>query len=116
MTNGKSYIRLYYSIEAQQGEKKNFKMNPAIILIKIYSNAEDDKAQILSDNQNKSGIYKFQNSINGKHYLGSELRSKICKKKDLWNILILTIYLNIIIWQFVVLCLNMIILIFLLLF
>jgi len=29
----------------------------AIIPIKIYSNAEADKGKILSDNQNKSGIY-----------------------------------------------------------
>ena len=29
----------------------------AIIPIKIYTNAEADKAQILKDNKNKSGIY-----------------------------------------------------------
>ena len=29
----------------------------AIIPIKSYSNAEDEKAQILKDNKNKSGIY-----------------------------------------------------------
>jgi len=32
----------------------------AIIPIKIYSNAEADKAQILKDNKNKSGIYKWK--------------------------------------------------------
>ena len=42
-----------------------------IIPIKIYSNAEDDKAQILSENINKSGIYKWKNRINGKKYIGS---------------------------------------------
>jgi hypothetical protein len=30
----------------------------AIIPIKSYSNAEGEKAQILKDNQNQSGIYK----------------------------------------------------------
>ena len=43
----------------------------AIIPIKSSSNAEADKAKILSDNQNKSGIYKWTNSINGKCYIGS---------------------------------------------
>ena len=32
----------------------------AIIPIKSYSNAEADKAQILKDNKNKSGIYKWK--------------------------------------------------------
>ena len=73
-------------------QKKNIIL--PVFPIKSYSNAEADKAQILSENQNKSGIYKWKNSINGKRYIGSELRrlrQKI-KKKDLWNILILTIY------------------------
>jgi len=52
-----------------------FFINPfllcALIPIKIYSNAEVDKATILSDNKNKSGIYMFQNTINGKRYIGS---------------------------------------------
>jgi len=38
----------------------------AIIPIKIYSNAEADKAQILSDNKNKSGIYRWVNNLNKK--------------------------------------------------
>ena len=37
----------------------------------IYSNAAIDKAQILSDNQNKAGIYCFHNLITGKKYIGS---------------------------------------------
>ena len=43
----------------------------AIIPIKTYSNAEADKAKILSDNKNKSGIYKWKNNNNGKQYIGS---------------------------------------------
>jgi len=39
--------------------------------IKIYPNAEADKSKILSENKNKSGIYMFQNSINGQRYIGS---------------------------------------------
>ena len=42
-----------------------------------YNNADTCKAQILSENTNKSGIYMWTNSINGKRYLGSELRSII---------------------------------------
>ena len=43
----------------------------ALIPIKIYSNAESDKALILKENQNKSGIYKWTNLINDKQYIGS---------------------------------------------
>jgi len=43
----------------------------AIIPIKTYSNAKDDKAQILSENKGKSGIYMWTNSINDKKYIGS---------------------------------------------
>jgi len=43
----------------------------AFIPIKIYSNAEQDKSKILSDNKNKSGIYMWKNSKNGKCYIGS---------------------------------------------
>jgi group I intron endonuclease len=39
--------------------------------IKTYSNAEADKAQILSDNLNKSGIYMWKNLQNDKRYIGS---------------------------------------------
>jgi len=49
----------------------------AIIPIKIYSNAEADKAQILNDNQNKSGIYMWTNIINGKQYIGSSINLRI---------------------------------------
>jgi len=42
-----------------------------IVPIKTYSNAEADKDKILSDNKNKSGIYKWTNLINGKQYIGS---------------------------------------------
>jgi len=38
-----------------------------------YHNADICKAKILSDNQNKSGIYKWKNKINGKQYIGSSI-------------------------------------------
>jgi len=43
----------------------------AIIPIKSYSNAEAEKAKILKENKNKSGIYMWKNIINGKQYIGS---------------------------------------------
>jgi len=38
-----------------------------------YHNADTCKAQILSENRNKSGIYKWTNLINGKQYIGSSI-------------------------------------------
>ena len=48
---------------------------------KIYQNADTCKAQILSDNQNKSGIYMWKNNINNKGYIGSSenLRTRFLK-------------------------------------
>ena len=43
----------------------------AIISIKSYSNAEDEKDIILKENQNKSGLYMWRNLINNKRYIGS---------------------------------------------
>ena len=38
-----------------------------------YNNADTCKAQILSDNKNKSGIYMWENLTNGKSYIGSAM-------------------------------------------
>ena len=45
----------------------------AIIPIKSYSNAEDDKDKILKENKDKSGIYMWKNKKNGKKYIGSAI-------------------------------------------
>jgi len=60
----------------------------AIILIKSYSNAEADKAKILSDNKNKSGIYKFKNFKNGERYIGSSenLRARFRLRQQYFNV------------------------------
>jgi hypothetical protein len=49
----------------------------ALIPIKSYSNAETNKATILQDNKDKSGIYMWRNLINGKKYIGSAIDFKI---------------------------------------
>jgi len=52
-------------------KKYNFPSVP--VPPKFYSNSDTYKAQILSENKNKSGIYMFKNSINGKRYIGSSV-------------------------------------------
>jgi group I intron endonuclease len=39
--------------------------------VKFYDNAEELKSQILLENKNKSGIYKWENKISGDFYIGS---------------------------------------------
>lgn len=39
--------------------------------VKIYIDAEQQKAEILKDNKGKSGIYMWKNNINEKFYIGS---------------------------------------------
>lgn len=43
----------------------------SVVPVVTYSNAATDKARILAENRKKSGIYKFQNLITGKVYIGS---------------------------------------------
>lgn len=38
-----------------------------------YVNADTDKVNILSDNRNKSGVYRWINNINGNTYVGSSV-------------------------------------------
>jgi len=49
----------------------DFFLLASFIPIQIYFNAEADKAQILKDNKNKSGIYMWKNLVNDKQYIGS---------------------------------------------
>jgi hypothetical protein len=44
---------------------------PFFIPIKSYNNAETDKSLILSENNNKAGVYRWKNQINGNSYIGS---------------------------------------------
>jgi len=53
--------------------KQNFDTPEYSLPIKIYSNAEADKTPILSDNKNKSGIYRWINKVDNKKYIGSAL-------------------------------------------
>lgn len=38
-----------------------------------YDNAELAKAQIISDNRGKAGVYRWTNKLNGKSYIGSSI-------------------------------------------
>ena len=38
-----------------------------------YENANVNKAKILGDNRNKSGVYRWTNKKNGKTYVGSSI-------------------------------------------
>jgi hypothetical protein len=57
----------------------NPEISDSLLFIFIYSNLEEDKAQIFSDNKGKSGIYCFINKINGSLYVGSavDLRKRL---------------------------------------
>jgi excinuclease UvrABC nuclease subunit len=43
----------------------------SVVPIKIYPNADISKQEIIKDNKNKSGIYRWVNNTNGKAYVGS---------------------------------------------
>jgi hypothetical protein len=55
-------------------KKKNDQNNhSALVPVKYYPNLETYKAQILSENKQKSGIYMFTNLFNAKQYIGSAI-------------------------------------------
>lgn len=41
--------------------------------VKIYANTNLSKKEILNENKNKSGIYRWKNNLNGKTYVGSAI-------------------------------------------
>lgn len=45
--------------------------------VTIYDNAEVDKLNILADNSNKPGIYRWINKINGNTYIGSSVNISV---------------------------------------
>jgi len=45
--------------------------NNKIVPVKIYESVQTCKKQILDENKNKSGIYRFYNKLNGNFYIGS---------------------------------------------
>lgn len=49
----------------------NYSTDSNIKPVKIYLNADTLKLEIIKDNRNKSGIYRWTNLINGKIYIGS---------------------------------------------
>ena len=51
--------------------KNNKNKNTEINLIITYDNPDMDKSLIYEENINKSGIYRWNNLINGKSYIGS---------------------------------------------
>jgi len=49
----------------------------SICAIRVYSNADTQKLEILAENLDKSGVYRWNNLINGKAYIGSSIHLKI---------------------------------------
>ena len=45
----------------------------SVIPVVCYNNADTLKKDVLKDNRNKSGVYRWINNINGKSYIGSSI-------------------------------------------
>lgn len=43
----------------------------SVIPVVCYSNADTLKKDVIKDNRNKSGVYRWKNNINGREYIGS---------------------------------------------
>jgi len=61
------------TIKTNKTKNNNKNNNSVTVPVKFYPNSEISKAQILSENQNKSGIYMWKNNLNDKQYIGSSI-------------------------------------------
>jgi len=70
-------IFYFYTLGSHCETAVNFYMDNfyffSIIPVAIYTNADTQKLDILKDNKNKSGIYRWTNLKNGKTYIGSSI-------------------------------------------
>lgn len=64
-------INLSYS--ALSVNVKNYSTNSSVVPVKMYSNADIDKLQILKESRGKCGVYRWTNLITGKIYIGSSI-------------------------------------------
>ena len=70
--NKNIYNLSYVNTRSYSGRVKpdqNNNLNP----LKIYNSLKEDRAQILKDQKDKSGVYCLVNNINGHRYVGSSI-------------------------------------------
>ena len=63
----------YNNINNKNKNNTLMQKNNLIIPVIAYSNADVDKSRVYKDNKNKSGIYRLNNIIDGKYYIGSSV-------------------------------------------
>ena len=64
-------IHFFNSKEFTKFFRSLWNASHSIVPVKTYSNAETQKLDILKENKNQSGIYRWVNNINGRSYVGS---------------------------------------------
>lgn len=74
MKNTKTNINIMKNIKTNINIMKNKKTNvniTSVVPIRSYLNPYKQKEEICMDNENKSGVYRWVNKINGKSYVSS---------------------------------------------
>jgi len=66
-----SNLNSYFILGASSDLKKFYSTNNTVVPERKYQNADIEKIQILKENKNKSGIYRWINLVNQKTYIGS---------------------------------------------
>lgn len=57
---------------------KDIKQEVSIVKpVVIYGNADENKLDILADNRNKTGVYRWTNKINSNTYIGSSINLSV---------------------------------------
>jgi len=69
-------LKSIYSYPSQLIRSYSTQSKSTIEPIKVYNNADTQKSEILRDNTDQSGVYRWINKINGKSYIGSAVNIK----------------------------------------
>lgn len=73
--------RRHYSLNSNENNTNDLPVSP----VRIYLNADREKFNILNDNKEKAGIYRWVNLLTGKTYIGSS-RNLSARLKQYFNI------------------------------
>jgi len=69
--------RLFSSSYCKSSLPDNKSINPSVVALVKYDDADVDKVKFFTDNRDKSGVYRWVNKKNGKTYVGSSINLSV---------------------------------------
>jgi group I intron endonuclease len=83
--NSMALLAIFPFLIRNYSSRKSVAASPAVVPVKIYSNVDLQKYQILKENKGKAGVYRWVNLLNKKSYIGSSVNLS-SRLKNYFNI------------------------------